>query len=151
MKMPRLPFRPNTIGRAALPTSAVRAKRRPGDLEDVVDEADDHERGERVEHDRRHDLVRARERLERAGDEPVDRAAERAGEDRDRERDRGGLARRPRRRRARPREATDEELAGSADVEQPGLEADADRQAGQHERGWRLQACWSALARPAPD
>ena len=39
-------------------------ERRTDDLEDVVDQADDQERRQRVEHDRRDDLVGAREGLE---------------------------------------------------------------------------------------
>ena len=137
IRTPRLPFRPNRIGSAALPTSAVRAKLGPGDLEDVVDEADDDEERQRVEHDRRDHLVGARERLERARDEPVERPAERAGHqrygDRDGHRligDRGADERRD--------EPADEHLAGPADVEEPGLEPDPDRETGQDQgRGGR--------------
>ena len=111
----------------AVPTEQDRQRRvadvggagegRPGDLEDVVDEADDHERGERVEHDRRHDFMGARERLEGSRDEAVDRPAEGAGEDRDRHRDRGGLLR-DRAADEAGDEPADEDLPGAADVEE---------------------------------
>ena len=72
--MPRWPFRPRMIGRAALPTSSVIGDGEPGDVERAADQRQARIAiGDEVEHDRGDDLVGARDRLEDARDEAPDR------------------------------------------------------------------------------
>ncbi len=139
--IPMWPLRPRMIGSAALPTSGVIGDARALDVERAADHRRQDGEGDEVEHDRGHDFVGARDRLEEARDEAPDRAEQpsrppatagwrrAAGLSRscDADDDRA--------------EGAHQELALGADVEQPGLEAEPDRQAAEEQRRRVARAC----------
>ena len=112
-----------------------------------VDQQVDHQRGgDEVEHDGGDDDVRAALGLQIGRDERPQRAGYRRTDDRQRKDDPPGQRRVEGQRRQRDAEAADIGLAFAADVEQPAMEGDCHRKAGEDEVGRVIERVADAVA-----